>query len=36
VTVARLLQLMAQAGFSRVHRIDGKYFQPVVVGTRPG
>jgi len=36
VPIARLLQLLAQAGFTRVHRIDGKYFQPVIVGTRPG
>lgn len=36
VPITRLLQLMAQAGFIRVRRIDGKYFQPVIVGTRPG
>jgi SAM-dependent methyltransferase len=35
VAVARLLALMQKAGFERVRRIDGAYYQPVLVGTRP-
>lgn len=35
VPVSRLLSLMQEVGFTRVRRIDGAYFQPVLVGTRP-
>lgn len=35
VGVGRLMDLLSQAGFSRVARIDDLYFQPTVVGTRP-
>jgi len=35
VTAARLQDLMREAGFGRVRRIDGAFFQPVLVGTRP-
>jgi hypothetical protein len=35
VRVPRLMELMAEAGFSDVHRIDNGFFQPVIVGTRP-
>jgi SAM-dependent methyltransferase len=35
IEIRRLSELMAKAGFVRVHRIDGVYFQPVLVGTRP-
>jgi SAM-dependent methyltransferase len=31
----RLMELMEQAGFQDVQRIDGRYVQPVIVGTRP-
>lgn len=31
----RLLALMAEAGFANVQRLDGVYFQPVLLGTRP-
>lgn len=35
VSVARLIELAQEAGFERVRRIDGAYYQPIVVGTRP-
>lgn len=35
VPVSRLLALMREAGFERVRRLDGAFFQPVLVGTRP-
>jgi SAM-dependent methyltransferase len=36
VGVGRLMALMKKAGFSRVKRIDGAYFQPVIAGTKGG
>lgn len=30
----RLIALLEQAGFQRVQRLDDRYFQPVIVGTR--
>jgi SAM-dependent methyltransferase len=36
VKVDRLVSLMQNAGFERVRRLDGAYYQPVLVGTRPG
>ena len=33
--VARLLELMREAGFAEVRRMDGAFFQPLVVGRRP-
>ena len=35
VTTDRLIELMARAGFRNVQRLDGRFFQPVIVGTRP-
>jgi hypothetical protein len=35
VAIDRLAELMRAAGFERVRRIDGAYYQPVLVGTRP-
>lgn len=35
IDTARLLGLMARAGFAQVRRIDDAYYQPVLVGTRP-
>jgi SAM-dependent methyltransferase len=35
VPVARMEALMRQAGFDDVARIDGRFFQPIVAGTRP-
>jgi SAM-dependent methyltransferase len=32
----RLLDLMRHAGFGLVERLDGKFYQPVLVGTREG
>lgn len=34
VGTGRLIELMAEAGFRDVKRLDGVYFQPVIVGTR--
>ena len=34
VSIARLRELMIQAGFQHVKRIDGAFYQPVLVGTR--
>jgi SAM-dependent methyltransferase len=35
VTIARLLELMAEAGYAGICRLDGEFFQPLLVGTRP-
>jgi len=35
VGTARLWELMEAAGFAHVRRIDGEFFQPALVGTRP-
>ena len=35
ITIDRLMQLMRDAGFMAVERIDGVLFQPVVVGRKP-
>ena len=34
ITTDRLLALMTEAGFVRTRRIDGAFYQPVLVGTR--
>lgn len=34
VRTSTLISLMEQAGFQSVHRIDGVFYQPVLVGTR--
>jgi len=34
IPVERVLVLMGAAGFRSVHRVDGRFFQPVLVGTR--
>jgi hypothetical protein len=31
----RTMELMRRAGFANVHRMDGAFFQPLMVGTRP-
>jgi len=36
VGTAKLLSLMEAAGFAEVKRIDGAFYQPVLLGTRPG
>jgi len=36
ISVGRLLELMVQAGFEGVERIDDAYFQPVLVGRKRG
>jgi hypothetical protein len=35
IGISRLMELMAQAGFIAVERMDKAYVQPVIVGTRP-
>jgi hypothetical protein len=35
VTTARLCELMCEAGFESVQRLDGVFYQPVLIGTRP-
>ena len=35
IPVAQVVTFMRQAGFENVERIDGRFFQPVVAGTRP-
>jgi hypothetical protein len=32
----KLVELMGRAGFGRVERLDGRFYQPVLVGRRPG
>ncbi len=34
IGTGRLLDLMRAAGFTRVERLDGRFYQPVLVGTR--
>lgn len=34
VRIDRLIALMAQAGFQQVQRIDQRFFQPVIIGSR--
>ena len=36
ITPARVGELLHGAGFERVERIDGRFFQPVLVGFKPG
>lgn len=33
--VARLIELMREAGFDDVRRLDGAFYQPLVIGRRP-
>ena len=35
IGTAKLVDLMNAAGFAHVRRLDGRYFQPLVIGTRP-
>jgi SAM-dependent methyltransferase len=35
IPVARVAELMSAVGFQRVQRVDNRFFQPVLVGTRP-
>jgi SAM-dependent methyltransferase len=34
VGIGALMDLLSQAGFADIQRIDGRFFQPVIVGTR--
>jgi SAM-dependent methyltransferase len=34
VSVARVMELMTESGYTRVRRVDGAFYQPVIVGTR--
>jgi hypothetical protein len=35
VPITRLLELMTEAGFSAVRRIDDRFFQPLLAGFKP-
>lgn len=35
IAVERVAALMREVGFEGVRRVDGRFFQPVIVGTRP-
>jgi SAM-dependent methyltransferase len=35
ITPERVMELLREAGFERVERIDGRFFQPVLVGSKP-
>jgi SAM-dependent methyltransferase len=34
IGIPKLMDLMLRAGFENVRRLDGKFFQPVIIGTR--
>lgn len=34
IDIGRLQELMCQAGFSDVRRLDGRFFQPLIIGTK--
>jgi SAM-dependent methyltransferase len=34
ISISRILELMRQAGFLNVRRIDGMFYQPVLLGTK--
>ena len=34
VETDRLMELMRQAGFAQVERLDGRFYQPILVGRR--
>jgi hypothetical protein len=34
IPVAQVVELMSAAGFQGVRRVDDRFFQPVLVGTR--
>jgi SAM-dependent methyltransferase len=36
VSIDRVMSLMREAGFTRVRRLDDVFFQPVLIGRRPG
>ncbi|MGH7859960.1 MAG: hypothetical protein ACREQY_21750 [Candidatus Binatia bacterium] len=35
IRIERRLQLMGEAGFEKAARIDGRFFQPLLVATKP-
>jgi hypothetical protein len=35
IPVAQVAKLMSEVGFQGVRRVDDRFFQPVLVGTRP-
>ena len=34
IGIPRLIELMSEAGFADVQRLDGRFFQPIIIGTR--
>jgi hypothetical protein len=35
IPVAQVAELMSAVGFQGVRRVDDRFFQPVLIGTRP-
>ena len=35
IGISKLMELMTTVGFENVTRVDGMFFQPVIIGTRP-
>lgn len=35
ISIAKLCELMSAAGFTQVQRLDGQFYQPVIIGTKP-
>jgi SAM-dependent methyltransferase len=36
ITIDRLIELLIKAGFEQVKRLDDRFFQPIIIGSRPG
>ena len=34
ISIRRLMELMTEAGFAEVRRLDGRFFEPMIIGTR--
>lgn len=34
ISIGKLMDLMSKAGFENVQRLDGKYFQPIIIGDK--
>ena len=35
ISIFRLCELMQKAGFEKVRRLDGAFYQPMLIGTKP-
>jgi len=36
IDIAKLMNLMTEAGFTAVQRVDSRFFQPMIIGTKEG